>query len=427
MISIKNLLKKSTVKNSIWIIGEKVMQMIITFIVTMFSARYLGPSNYGVLSYGVAFVTFFTSIVKLGLDSIIVKELIDNKNEQGKILGTSIVMRLISSGISILLILICVFVLNINNGLIILTTFLQSLSLIFIALGFFDYWFQSKLKSKYVSISKSISYIIACLYKVILLIFKFDVYWFALSTVLDYFLISVSLFLFYKKNKGPKLSYDKELGINLLKKSYHFIISGIMVVIYTQIDKVMLGHMIDETAIGLYSAALTVHAAYGFIPDAIIVSARPTIYNAQKNDECLYYKRLKQTYCLIFWLCVLMSFILTIFSDTIIAILYGKDFIGASIVLKVLAWAVPFAYIGTARGIWLVGEGLNKYSKKYLFWGVLLNVVLNVILILKIGIVGAAYATLITEIFTCFISPLFYKKTRSFPMIALKGIMFNWR
>lgn len=421
-----NLFSHGGVKNSIWIIGEKVVQMVISFLITMVSARYLGPSNYGILNYGASFVTFFLAVTKLGLDSIAVNELINNPDGEGKILGTSTVMRLISSAVSIVMIFFCVFVLKPGEKVIIIATMLQSISLIFQAASFLDYWFQSKLQSKYVSIAKTVAYIVVSVYKVYLLAKSYSVEWFALSTVLDYAIICVFLFYFYKKKNGQKLKFNYKLGKELLKKSYHFIFSGIMIVIYTQIDKIMIGSMIDEAHVGFYSAALSLCSAWAFVPSAIITSARPSIYSSQKNGNKLYLKRLKQTFCIIFWICIAFGIIISLFSKLIVKILYGEQYYGAIIPLLILIWHVPFSQLGQARSIWIVGEGLNKYTKYYLMWGAILNIVLNSILIPIIGINGAAIATLITEVFVCVITPLFYKDTRKFTKLLFEGVTFNF-
>lgn len=422
MKKLKNLLKHAAVKNSLWIISERVVQMIISFILTMISARYLGPSNYGILSYGASFVTFFLTIIKLGLDSIIVKKLIEKPDEEGTLLGTAIVFRLISSFISIFLIFVCVIILKPGNKIILITTILQSIVLAFQAMTFLDYWYQAKLKSKYVSIAKIIGYLIATIYKIVLLITKANVIWFALSNVLDYFIICVLLFAFYKKSRGPKLKIEWGVGFSLLKESYHFIISSVMVVLYTQMDKIMIGSMIDEKSVGIYAAALSLHSAFSFLPEAIITSARPTLFSTQKNNKEHYLVRLKQTFALVFWLCVAFAFGVTIFSSLIINIVFGSEYSSAKVPLLVLVWAVPFSNLGNIRGIWIVGESKQKYVKKYLVFSSLLNFVLNLILISKFQICGAAIATLITEIFSGLIAPLIYKDTREISKIAVEGI-----
>ncbi len=423
---IKNLSKNDTFKNSIWIIGERIFQAFISFILTILISRYLGPSNYGILNYGATFVSLFLVIMKLGLDNIIVNELVKNRGIEGELLGTSLFMRIISGIISIIVMLILVIILNINSKLILISSLLQSFTIIFQTFNILDYWFQSHLQSKYVSIAKSISYFIVAMYKVFLLITGKSVLWFALSNVLDSLIIAILLVLFYKKVSTQKLKVNFKLGNKLLQNSYHFIISGLMVTIYTQIDKIMIGSMIDENQLGFYSATLAVCSIWTFIPDAIITSLRPSIFELKKQNQN-FLKRLKQTYALVFYLCVIFAFLIAIFSKTIINIIYGSDYAIAGKALKILIWYVPLSQLGVARGIWLVAENKGKYTKKIMFFGVITNIVLNYILIQKIGMYGAIIATLVTEFLTCFIVPLFYKETRIHTKYLIESILLKFK
>lgn len=420
------LIKKKTVKNSIWIIAERIFQAAISLILTMLTSRYLGPSNYGILNYGATFVTLFLVIMKLGLDTTIVNELINNRDKEGTILGTSIIMRLISGFISTLVMLIIVFVLQSKSKLILITTLLQSITIFFQVFNILDYWFQSHLQSKYVSIAKAISYLLVAGFKVFLLVTGKSVEWFALAAGFDYFAVAILLLLFYKKNGTQVFKIDFKLGKYLLKNSYHFIISGIMVTIYTQIDKIMIGSMIDETELGFYSAALMICNMWVFLPEAILTSARPTVFEAKKKNKDIYLKRLKQTYAIIFWTCIACSLIICVFAKYIILIIYGNKYLASTSVLRLLIWYVPFSQLGLARGIWIVSEGKNKYTKKYMFWGMITNIILNYILIPYYGILGAALATIFTEIMTCFISPLFYKETRVHTKYLLQSIILKF-
>ena len=236
---VKIIKDKKVTKNTIWIMIERVSQMLISLIVGVISARYLGPSNYGILNYGASLVTFFTAICKLGLENVIIKEYVERRKENGKLLGTALVMRLFSSGLSILAIFIIVYILNPNDNLIILVTMLQSIALIFQAYELIDYWFQSNLNSKYVSIVKITAYIIVSIYKIALLVLKMPVQWFAFSTSLDYIIILMLMFYMYKRNNGQKLQFSYTEAKYLLKNSYHFIFSGLLVTLYTQMDKII--------------------------------------------------------------------------------------------------------------------------------------------------------------------------------------------
>ena len=87
-MKILNLLKNKVVKNAGWIIGGRVVHMICAFVVSILTARYLGPGNYGLINYATAYTTFFYSICTLGINSVLVKAFIDEPEKEGETLGT---------------------------------------------------------------------------------------------------------------------------------------------------------------------------------------------------------------------------------------------------------------------------------------------------------------------------------------------------
>ena len=426
MKKIKDLFGKKTVKNSAWIIAEQIYQMIINFMLTIMVSRYLGPANYGVLNYGATLVNVFLVFTKLGFDTMVSNELIKHRDKEGVILGTTVTMRLMSAITSIIIMMILVFVLQFNSPIIIVTSIIQSIALLFQAIDIFDYWFQSYFKSKYVSIAKAVAYTAMAGYKVYLLVTGKDVVWFAAASVLDALIIAILLVVFYKLNHGQKLSIKFSIGKKLLGRSYHFIISGLMVLIYTQIDKIMIGQMQDEFQLGLYSAALSVCMMITFVPNAILTSARSVVFNAKKSGE-RYLERLKQTYAIVFWVCTAMALVISIASPIIINIIYGEQYVDAISTLSLLVWYVPLSQLGTARAVWIVCENKNKYSKYYTFWGVIMNIGLNAFMIPLWGILGATIATIITEVFTLFITPLFYKDTRAHTKYVIEAIALKFK
>ena len=228
----------------------------------------------------------------------------------------------------------------------------------------------------------------------------------------------------YKKNNGQKFIVSKDKAKYLLKNSYHFIISGLIVIMYSQMDKIMIGNMIDELQLGLYSAASTVCGYMGFVPEAIVNSFRPIIYEAKKNNK-KYIEKLKVLYFIVFWLGIIFCIFVTIFSKLIILVLFGEKYLAAQVTLIVAVWYTAFAYLGSARSIWIVGEKKNKYVKKYVIIGGIINLILNLLLIPALGINGAAIATLISQIVVALIAPLFYKETRISTKIMIEGILLK--
>ena len=218
--------------NIIWDMGGKVFQMILTLVVGMLTARYLGPSNYGVIGETASYVSFFSVICQLGFNSTAVKEIMDNKEREGEILGTAIFFRVCTSLISTIAITCLLYVLKDGDRVIVWVAFLQSLSLIFQSFEMIHYWYQSRLET-HVSVKiQSFAYIIMAVYKVALLALGQSVEWFAFSTALEMAVVAAALVFIYGRGEGKKLTISIRAGIELLKSSYHFILSGLMVTVY---------------------------------------------------------------------------------------------------------------------------------------------------------------------------------------------------
>lgn len=420
------MLKSKFIKNTGWIIGQQIIHMVLSLVVGMITARFLGPSNYGIINYVSSFVTLFSSIATLGMDSVIVKELIDSPNDEGEILGSCILLRCISGLLCSITVVLIVTVLNPTEKDILIVSVLYSISLIFRAFELLDYWFQRYLKSKYTSIAKTLAYIVVSGYQIVLLVNRSSVKWFAFAFSLEYIVLALILYFFYNKQGNAKLTANIKRGLNILRGSYHFIISGLMVSLYGQMDKMMLKSMIDSTAVGLYSTASYICTMWIFIPTAIINSARSIIMSERKGNKDKYLLRLEQLYSGIIWLCVFVSVFVSIFGPFIIHVLYGEQYVDANKALKVLIWSETFSMIGTARGIWIVSEGKNKYVKYYLFCGVIVNALLNYLLIPSLSITGAAFATLVTQIVTAIVAPLLFKETRIHTKYVAEGFICKW-
>lgn len=407
------LTKKRFLQNTSWIVGANLVQMVLSFIIGMISARYLGPANFGIINYAAAIVAFFTSIANLGMEGVLVNEFTRQEYKNPEVLGTSLVMGLVSSIISSILIVLLVGVLKQWDRLMIVVTFLQSLTLIFKAFNVFDYWFQSKLLSKYPAIIKCLSYMVMSMYKIFLLITNKSVVWFAFSLGVDTLFIAFGLIFCYFVIENGKIGFNRMLISHILVQSSPLMISGLVSVIYTQIDKVMIEQFLkDSTQTGLYSAALTVCTTWLFLPQAFITSARPVILGMRDRNDSRYIVRLKQLYSCIIWGCISVATIITICAPFIIRILYGDAYAIAAGTLRIVIWYTVFAMLGTARGIWILCEKKNKFVWRYLIIGSIVNVALNFYLIPVMGIKGAALATVIAQFTSAIIAPLFYKETR---------------
>lgn len=414
------------IKNTSWMLIERIYQMLLSLAVGLLTARFLGPSNYGIINYVASFVSFATPICGLGLEGILVKKYVNEPQRAQEYIGTSILMEFIVSCLSASVIVIIVGAFNVDDRVKIVVAFLESLSLLFKSTEPIEFWYQANLQSKYTSIVKIIAYTCMNGYRVLLLLTRKSVEWFAFSTSLDMLIIAILYICIFRKQTEMFFRVKLTLIGSLLKESYHFILSGLMVVIYSQMDKIMIQQFLGEREVGLYSASYTICSLWIFVPTALINSARPLILSEKKECESKYLRKLKQLYSGVFWLSALISVFISIFSKLIMYILYGIEYMDASQTLAIGVWYGTFAVLGSARGIWILAEDKNKYVKYYLIWGAIVNMGLNYVWIPQYGINGAAYATLVTQFFTCLIAPLFYKETRVHTKLVLEAILLKW-
>ena len=284
-MNFKNLFRNKEVKNAGWLIGGKILQMAISLVVGVITARYLGPSNYGLIGYGTAYVSFFAAFCSLGLNSVIIKDFIDNPHEQGEAIGSAIVMRIISSLLSSIMIISFVAVVDKGETVTIIVVALCSVGTIFHVFETFNFWFQAQYKSKITSIATFLAYVITALYKIILLILGKDVRWFAFSTSVDYIVVAVFLFLAYKMHGGDRIRFSLKKSKSLLKVSYNYILSAVMISVYGQTDKLLLKHMLDESAVGYFTIATTICTMWVFVLQAIVDSMYPTILRLKSGNK----------------------------------------------------------------------------------------------------------------------------------------------
>ena len=395
----KSLLRNRVAKNAGWLIAGNIAQMIVSFFVNIFTVRYLGPSNYGLINYAGAYTAFFTSFCTLGLGSnIIMKAFSDNPGKDGEVLGSAMLLRAVSSFLSALMIIGIVSFADRGEPLTITVVAVCCLGLEFQIFTTLNYWFQSKLNSKVSSIVSLTAYIITSLFKILLLALQKSVVWFAFATSLDLIVSGLLLYISYRRNGGNKLSFSRNIARSLFKSGAPYILIGLMVAVYGYTDK------------------------WTFFLKAVIDSMSPSIIEAQKHDPADYENANCRLYAMIIYPCIAVSLIFSFFGKYIILLLYGIEYLPAAIPFRILTWYTMFSYLGVARGIWVVCEDLQKKSIYISVLSAFFNVILNLVLIPRMGASGAALATLMTECCAVFVFPLFKREYHANIKLMLKSM-----
>ena len=421
-------------KNTSWLFGEKILRMIVGLFVGVWVARYLGPEQFGLFSYAQSFVGLFTAIATLGLDGIVVRELVKDSSRRDDLIGTAFWLKVMGAfGVLIILVITVNFTSNetYTNTLV----FIIASATIFQSFNVVDMYFQSKVMGKYIVYANVISLLLSSIVKIVLIVNEAPLIAFAWTIVFDSFVLACGYVYFYIHNhhlsfKIQNLKFRRETAISLLKDSWPLVLSGIVIAVYMKIDQVMIKEMMNAEAVGQYAAAVRLSETWYFIPMVIASSLFPAIINAKKQSEELYYVRLQKLYDLMVWMALAIAIPMTFMSDWIVELLYGGQYNQAGSILMIHIWAGVFVFIGVAFSGYLTAENLTKKSFYRTLLGAVLNVVLNYILIPKYGINGAAIATLLAQFITNYGYDFFDKdlhhqlkmKTMSFfPIHILKG------
>lgn len=414
--------KENIFQNAKWIILCKIFQSLIQLIVGMLSARYLGPSNYGLINYAASVVAFFTPVMQLGLQSTLVQEYVDNSDREGEILGTSLVMNLISAVACMVGVTTFAMAANFGETTTILVCALYSVTLFCQSIEMVQYWFQAKLLSKYSSLAMLCSYVVVSAYKIYLLASGKSVYWFALSHAVEYGVTGLLLLLAYKRYGTQKPSVSFSSAKELFAKSRHYIAAMLMVVVYNSTGNIILKLLFSEAETGFYATAVTCNSISTFVFMAIIDTARPVVLeNHQKSQEA-FERSVSCVYSMTTWLSVAQSVFFTLFAPIVVRILYGETYAAAVPVLQILSWNTAFSYMGYVRNIWILAEEKHKMLFTINLSGAIANVLFNLCLIPQWGACGAAVASVLTQIFTNFIMGFILKEIRPNNRLLLKGL-----
>jgi len=421
---LNNEIAKKTIKNSGWLVGDKVFTMLIGAFVTAMVARYFGPENFGLYNYALSFTALFTALSTLGLDTLIIKDIVYKERDEGIILCTSLFLKVFGGVVLTILSSIIIRIIEPNDTSLYILVLIMSFTMIFKSTEVIEYWIQAHQRAKISSVIRMFAYVISAGLKIALILMGGNLVQFTLIFMMDSIIVGVALMFAYYKKRQYKIKWKFKLDYakNILSQSWYLILSGLMVTIYMRIDQVMLGSMLaTKTELGVYSAAVSIASMWYFVPMAVIISFQPIIIGKKKINQESYIKCIQLLYTIVAWMGILFGLFIFFFSSIIVNVLFGPEFIKAVSILSMSVWAGTFAMLGSARSTWLICEGLQKYTMVFMGIGAIINVALNYLLIPLLGGNGAAIATLVSQITVSIIVPFFFKDTRISSIMTLKA------
>jgi len=414
--------------NTSWLFAEKILRMVVGLFVGIWVARYLGPEQFGLLSYAQSFVGLFTVIASLGLDGILVRELVKKPDKQSVLLGTAFRLKLTGTLLFLIVLAVAVKLIHQDSHTILLVFIIAS-GVVFQSFNVIDFFFQAKVLSKYVVYANIFSLLISSLIKVGLILIHAPLIAFAWVIAFDNLVLVLGFVYFFQRYAGinlKQLTFNKAIAVELLKDSWPLILSGIVISVYMKIDQVMIKEMLDSEAVGQYAAAVRLSELWYFIPMTIVSSVSPAIVNALKKDERIFYNRIQTLYDFFFLLSLGVAMISFVWSEDIILLTFGEQYQSASDILTVYIWASIFVFHGCIRGEYLVVLNKQVIGLQFRIIGVVINIILNYFLIKQYGVIGSAYATVISFALPVYLLAMKHDVLRRDLLITWKAYLFLW-
>ena len=399
--------------NTSWLLLEQIVRLLVGVLVGIYVARYLGPEKFGRFNYAIAYVALFAAVARMGLDGVVIREFVREPNHRAEILATATALKALGGLMAVAIVALSLIWTSVDD-VSSLYVLIIAAGLVFSASDVVDFYFQATTQAKYSAIVKVIQLTVSSLVKVFLVYRHADLIWLVLVTVLDQVTLALAYIVAAARRNiiGEMFGFSLSRARLLLKSSWPMMLSGVAIMFYMRIDQVMIKRFIGDAAVGQYSAAVRISEIWYFVPTIICTSLFPAILSARHRDRSLYLERLRHLYALMILLGVTAGVLAAICASWVISLLFGHSYAPAAPILRLHIWAGIFVCIGVASEKWFIAEGkLLKYTRN-VFFGAILNVILNLWLIPAYGAIGAARATLVSQGVAAYLLLWFDRSTR---------------
>lgn len=417
---------QNVVANTGWQMVDKIVRMGVGLVVGIWVARYLGPDQFGVLNYALAFVLMFSTLATLGLDDLVVRDIVREPECKDEILGTAFLLKLLSGSGAFLAAVGTIFVLRPGDGLSHWLVGIIAAGDLFQAFNVIDFWFFSQVTAKYSVAARNSAFLLCSIFKIILIVTGAPLIAFAWASLLEVAAGAFFVVIAYRSRGNRFTLWRSRLGRakELLRHCWPLIFTVMLAPIYMSVDKIMLGQMVGSKEVGIYSVAVRMAEFWAFIPMAVFGSVFPSIVESKEQDEELFYQRLQTFYNTMSLAAYGVILPITLLGQWLVNVLYGEAYARGGMMLAVLIWSMIFTNLEVVRYSFLLAMNWYKILFFTAFTGAVLNIVLNYFLIPPYGGMGAVVASLVSYWFATHGSCFLFKPMHRTGKMITKAIVY---
>jgi PST family polysaccharide transporter len=420
---------RKIVSNTGWLFLGRIFRILISLLVSTWIARYLGPDQFGILQYALAFSSFFLPLSTVQMAPVVTRDLVRQPESSNVILGTAFTLQLAGGAIAAIASIVLIVLISPQNFLIQLLVAIAALKFIFNSLQPIENWFEARVDSKFKVLAENFAFVVITALKCYLIFSRASLVAFAMVMVLETLLYACGLVFYYHKDHQTVLNWKTNLQTiqYFIRESLPLVFSSTAVLLYINIDRVMLGNMVNNEAVGIYSSAATLSESWAFLPVIVSSSLYPMIIQSRNLGEQVYNQRLQKFYDLVGLLAYGLILVVIPCAGLLVMVLYGESYQAAIPILMVHIWSALFTFLSEAQSKWIVNEGLQKLNFFSRLAGLVSNILLNLLLIPLYQGMGAAIATLISYAIGGYLFYLFIPATRENAIRMTKSLCIPLR
>jgi O-antigen/teichoic acid export membrane protein len=391
-------------RNTLWLLLDRSLRIIIVFVVSVAVARYLGPSRYGDLSYVLSLFSLFQFLATLGMDGVAIRDVAREPNDAPRILGTVLQLRLWAGVANWIIFAVVSATLQGVGSPPHKMACLLGAALMFQGAETIDLWFQSQLQSKRAVISRAAGYIIGSGVRIILVTQGAGLVAFSVPQVVESCSVMVLLALAYRKHPTPGAwAWHAATARRMLRQNWPLLLSGLSIIVYTRIDQLMLQHISGAREVGIFSAAISLSQPWLFVPLSIFASLVPSLARWHSESVSVFFARLQLVYSAVVLLALPIVAGLVLFAPTITAFVYGSSYSDASRPLAIHAIGTLFIALGSVQAMWIFRPNQTWLTLIQTGMGATVSVISNLLLMPTYGATGAAMSVLVAQFCSTFL------------------------
>ena len=402
------------ITNSGWLLFDQFLRVVAGALLSLWIARHYGPEQLGAFNYAMAIVALWIPIAAASLDVLVIRDLVKDASAARVILASAHVLRLLAALVSIGGALAMAMTARPEDHSLVVLVLVAALSTLFQSAFVVDSWYQSQAQTRVGAIVRSLAFVVGASLRVAAIVADADVALLAIAVAVEAFVAGLLFHWFYRKKEGQLLDLRAADWCRVrayLSEGKSLILTGVLIGIYMRVDRVMIGLLLDDRAVGIYSVAIQLCELFYLLPNAVLLSIYPTLVSLHAANEEHYRQRLLQAMAVFFYGSLAIALVFSYTAPWIIPILLGPSYAESASIARTYIFLLPLISMSIVFSHWYVLYGKTAISMYGTVIGGASALLLNYLLIQRFGLLGAVYAALISMLMpTVIVSLLFDRR-----------------